>query len=73
MSRRDDCWNNAPMEQLFRSLKPEWVSTLGYRHFTDDQGSITEYLVGYYGQANPYQHDRGLSPNAAYEQYCISH
>jgi putative transposase len=56
MSRRDDCWNNAPMDQLFRSLKTEWVSALGYRHFTDDQGSITECLIGYYGQANPYQH-----------------
>jgi putative transposase len=65
MIRRDDCWDNAPMDQLFRSLKTEWVSTLGYRHFTDDQGSITEYLVGYYGHTRPHQHNRGLSPYAA--------
>lgn len=25
MSRRGNCWDNAPMERLFRSLKTEWV------------------------------------------------
>jgi hypothetical protein len=32
---------------------------------TDTQQSITEYLVGYYSQTRPHQHNRGLSPNAA--------
>ena len=31
MSRRGNCWDNAPMERLFRSLKSEWVPPLGYR------------------------------------------
>ena len=31
MSRRGNCWDNAPMERLFRSLKTEWVPTVGYR------------------------------------------
>ena len=30
MSRRGNCWDNAPMEHFFRSLKVEWVPTYGY-------------------------------------------
>ncbi|POP51826.1 IS3 family transposase, partial [Zhongshania marina] len=56
MSRRGNCWDNAPMERFFRSLKTEWVPALGYRNFTDAQQSITEYLVGYYSQTRPHQH-----------------
>lgn len=29
MSRRGNCYDNAPMERLFRSLKTEWVPTVG--------------------------------------------
>ena len=28
MSRRGNCWENAPMERLFRSLKSEWLPPL---------------------------------------------
>ncbi len=30
MSRRGNCWDNAPMERLFRSLKSEWVPNTVY-------------------------------------------
>ncbi|RMV62147.1 ISPsy24, transposase orfB, partial [Pseudomonas savastanoi pv. glycinea] len=30
MSRRGNCWDNAPMERVFRSLKTEWIPTVGY-------------------------------------------
>ncbi|HIE5701959.1 TPA: IS3 family transposase, partial [Pseudomonas aeruginosa] len=30
MSRRGNCWDNAPMERVFRSLKSEWIPTTGY-------------------------------------------
>ncbi|WP_017903851.1 DDE-type integrase/transposase/recombinase, partial [Pseudomonas asplenii] len=30
MSRQGNCYDNAPMERLFRSLKTEWVPTVGY-------------------------------------------
>jgi putative transposase len=29
MSRRGNCWDNAPMERFFRSLKNEWMPTAG--------------------------------------------
>ncbi|NJD85546.1 hypothetical protein EWM60_10350 [Candidatus Erwinia dacicola] len=40
MSRRGNCWDNAPMERFFRSLKTEWVPMKGYNSFSEAQGAI---------------------------------
>ena len=69
MSRRGNCWDNAPMERFFRSLKTEWVPTLGYRSLIEAKCSIIRYVVGYYSQVRPHQHNRGISPNAAEARY----
>jgi transposase InsO family protein len=29
MSRRGNCWDNAPIERVFRSLKTEWIPSMG--------------------------------------------
>lgn len=31
--RRGNCWNNSPMERFFKSLKTEWVTTVGHSSF----------------------------------------
>ncbi len=41
MSRRGNCWDNAPMERLFRSLKTEWVPSLGYATVNEAQRDIS--------------------------------
>lgn len=40
MSRRGNCWDNAPMKQVFRSLKTEWIPTLSYRAAQEAQRDI---------------------------------
>ena len=65
MSRRGNCWDNAPMERFFRSLKTEWVPDMGYRSFAEAQRSIFDYITGYYNQLRPHQHNGGLPPNKA--------
>ena len=63
MSRRGNCWDNAPMERFFRSLKTEWVPRKGYTSFAEADRSITSYILGYYRQIRPHQHNNGKSPN----------
>lgn len=65
MSRRGNCWDNAPMERFFRSLKTEWMPKLGYQSLIDARDSIVQYIIGYYSQIRPHQHNGGISPNAA--------
>ena len=69
MSRRGNCWDNAPMERFFRSLKTEWVPTLGYQSLAEAKQSITDYIIGYYSRRRPHQHNNGISPNAAEKRY----
>ncbi len=73
MSRRGNCWDNAPMERFFRSLKTEWVPTVGYHSFSEAKTSIINYIIGYYSQVRPHRHNNGLAPNAAEEKYWIEY
>jgi len=65
MSRRGNCWDNAPMERVFRSLKTEWVPVTGYPTLIDAQKDISNYLMGYYNEYRPHTHNGGLSPVVA--------
>ncbi len=69
MSRRGNCWDNAPMERLFRSYKSEWMPQTGYPTFASAQNDISEYLMGYYNNYRPHQANGGLSPVAAEEKH----
>lgn len=69
LSRRGNCWDNSPMERFFRSLKSEWVPTLGYQSAVEAQQEITHYITGYYSQLRPHRHNGGLSPNESERLY----
>ncbi|WP_444936539.1 IS3 family transposase [Microbulbifer sp. JMSA004] len=68
MSRRGNCWDNAPMERLFRSLKSEWIPSLGYTSITEASRDISHYLMTYYNWERPHQHNDGLPPAKAEEK-----
>lgn len=68
MSRRGNCWDNAPTERLFRSLKTEWMPKLGYRSVSEARMDVGQNLMSYYNQIRPHQFNGGISPQAAEEK-----
>ena len=44
MSRRGNCWDNAPMERFFGSLKSEWIPKLGYENIADADYDLHQYV-----------------------------
>ena len=54
-SRRGNCWDNAPMERLFRSLAAA-------------RKDISSYLMGYYNQYRPHTFNNGLATVVAEEK-----
>ena len=68
MSRRGNCWDNSPMERLFRSLKSEWVPSTGYLTAQEAQRDISHYLMHRYNWIRPHQFNDGLSPAVAEEK-----
>jgi putative transposase len=45
MSRRGNCWDNAPMERFFRSFKTEWMPLIGHRSFIEAKFAVTDYIT----------------------------
>lgn len=68
MSRRGNCYDNAPMERLFRSLKTEWIPTVGYMSASLAQQDIGRFLMQRYNWQRPHQFNSGLAPAAAEER-----
>ena len=62
MSRRGNCWDNAPMERLFRSYKSEWMPKQGYQNLDEATKDISYYLMSYYNQQRPHSYNGGLTP-----------
>ena len=69
MSRRGNCWDNAPMERFFRSFKTEWMPATGYRSSNEAKVAITEYIIRYYNQVRPHQYNGGLTPNESERRF----
>lgn len=65
MSRRGNCWDNAPMERVFRSLKSEWIPALGYMTKNEAAKDIGIYLMDHYNWRRPHQYNNGVPPGKA--------
>jgi putative transposase len=69
MSRRGNCWDNAPMERFFRSFKSEWMPTVGYNSFKEANTAVVNCITGYYSKVRPHGHNGGLTPNESERRY----
>jgi putative transposase len=45
MSRRGNCLDNSPMERVFRSLKSEWIPSVGYPTMKEARQDMSYYLM----------------------------
>ena len=73
MNRRGNCWDNSPMEWLFRSLKTECVPQTGYRSFSEAEQNVVSYIIGYYSRIRPHSHNGSLTPNESEKRYLLEY
>jgi putative transposase len=67
MSRRGDCWDNAPMESFFASLKKELVHHEDYATHAEAKASIFEYIEAFYNRVRRHSSLGYVAP-AEYER-----
>jgi transposase InsO family protein len=67
MSRRADCWDNAPMESFFASLKKELVHDANFATRSEARAAIFEYIEVFYNVQRRHSSLGYVSP-AEYEQ-----
>lgn len=63
MSRRGQCWDNAPTERFFGTLKSEWVPRDGYRTVEEAKTDMTRFFM-YYNRTRLHSYNNYLSPLA---------
>lgn len=68
MSRRGNCWDNAPMESFFHSLKVERVHHRDYRTRAEARSDVFDYIERFYNQRRKHSALGYRSP-AEYEQH----
>jgi putative transposase len=68
MSRKGDCWDNAPMESLFGSLKTELVHRTTFPTREVAKRAVFEYLEIFYNRRRRHSGLGFLTPAQAYEQ-----
>ncbi|WP_264650106.1 MULTISPECIES: IS3 family transposase [Pseudomonadaceae] len=64
MSRKGECWDNAPMERFFGSLKSEWVPDGGYETEHEARVDVQIYITRY-NTIRPHSYNGYRSPVAA--------
>jgi len=70
MSRKGNCWDNAPVERFFSSLKREWTGHRLYRTQLEAMADVREYVAVYYnsqrlhstlGYTTPMNYEKALN------------
>ncbi len=67
MSRKADCWDNAPMESFFASLKKELVHDADFATRAEARAALVEYIEVFYNNQRRHSSLGYVSP-AEYEQ-----
>ena len=69
MSRKGDCYNNAPMESFWGILKTELVHHRGFKTRQQAIQEITEYIEIFYNRQRKQERLGYLSPVQFSQQY----
>lgn len=67
MSRRGNCWDNAPMERVFRSFKTEWMPKNGYPDYSSAERDIYAFIK-HYNYHRGHSYNGYVAPAVAEEQ-----
>ena len=67
MSRKGNCWDNAPMESFFHSLKTELVMHCDYKSRDQARASLFDYMEVFYNRQRRHSTINYVAP-LAFEQ-----
>jgi len=71
MSRKGNCWDNAPMESFFGTLKTERVHHRKYRTRQEAVAEIREYIEVFYNRQRRHASLGNLSPAVYWKKYVM--
>lgn len=72
MSRKGNCWDNAPMESFFSRLKVELIYAKDFRSIEDAKSGIFAYIEIFYNRKRRHSANDGMSPVAFEEKAALA-
>jgi putative transposase len=68
MSRRGNCWDNAPVERFFRSLKTERIRKKVYTNHPEARCEVNDYIANFYNTVRLHSAANGKPPAEQYAE-----
>jgi putative transposase len=69
MSRKGNCWDNAPMESFWGKLKQEWLNEQHFKTREEAKAAIFEYIWIFYNRKRIHATNGYLTPEVYYRQH----
>lgn len=66
MSRKGDCWDNAPMESFWGKLKQEWLNDCRFKTRDEAKSAVFEYIWMFYNRQRIHSANDYMTPEEYY-------
>lgn len=63
MSRKGNCWDNAPMESFWGKLKSEWLCDMKFKTVEEAKAAVFEYIEIFYNRDRLHSSNGYMSPS----------
>lgn len=68
MSRKGNCWDNAPMESFWGKLKQEWLNEQHFKTREEAKKAVFEYIWIFYNRQRAHAANNYMTPEEYYSQ-----
>jgi len=69
MSRKGNCWDNAPMESFWGKLKQEWLNDQHFHTREEAVSAVFEYIWIFYNRKRIHEANGYLTPEEYYDRH----
>jgi Transposase and inactivated derivatives len=70
MSRKGNCWDNAPMESFWGKLKQEWLNSMRFKTRDEAKAAVFEYIWIFYNRKRIHEANGYVTPEEYYALAC---
>ena len=68
MSRKSNCWDNAPMECFWGKLKQEWLNEQHFKTRNEAKKAVFEYIWIFYNRKRVHASNDYMTPEEYYSK-----
>ncbi len=72
MSRKRNCWDNAPMESFWGKLKQEWLNEHKFNTRKEAKAKVFEYIMAFYNRKRPHANFDYMTPEEYYNKKLLA-